>query len=262
MAIERLSGGLTPADGSDPRTFPTIFNEAADFIENGFRFAGTRYFTSSGTFVKADPLGTGDIGCRAVRVRMVGGGGGSGSCRATGASQGSGSGGGGGGAYSESFILASALTSSVTVTRGAGGAGGTAPDTAGSDGGASEFGVGTAFEVSAPGGVGSAFSLARTVPTSPASPGVANDAGTGDFAIAGSPGSSPYIFATEGTPGAGGASFLSPERGTTRSASGTNGLAGRNFGGGARGSINIPDQADARNGSAGAPGIVIVEVYV
>jgi hypothetical protein len=33
MAITRLSGGLTPADGSDPRTFPAIFNAAADDIE-------------------------------------------------------------------------------------------------------------------------------------------------------------------------------------------------------------------------------------
>lgn len=39
----------------------------------GFRYVGTRYYTSSGTFAKADPLGTGDIGLRAVRVRMVGG---------------------------------------------------------------------------------------------------------------------------------------------------------------------------------------------
>jgi hypothetical protein len=33
MSITRLSGGLTPADGSDPRTFPTIFNNAADEID-------------------------------------------------------------------------------------------------------------------------------------------------------------------------------------------------------------------------------------
>jgi hypothetical protein len=33
VAIDRLSGGLTPADGSDPRTFPAIFNVAADEIE-------------------------------------------------------------------------------------------------------------------------------------------------------------------------------------------------------------------------------------
>ena len=33
MAITRLTGGLTPADGSDPRTFPTIWNDAVDDIE-------------------------------------------------------------------------------------------------------------------------------------------------------------------------------------------------------------------------------------
>ena len=33
MAVERLSGGLLPADGSDPRTFPAIFNAAADVID-------------------------------------------------------------------------------------------------------------------------------------------------------------------------------------------------------------------------------------
>lgn len=33
MAVSRLSGGLTPADGSDPRTFPSIWNDAADVID-------------------------------------------------------------------------------------------------------------------------------------------------------------------------------------------------------------------------------------
>jgi len=33
MSITRLSGGLTPADGADPRTFPTIFNATADVVE-------------------------------------------------------------------------------------------------------------------------------------------------------------------------------------------------------------------------------------
>ena len=33
MTITRLTGGLTPGDGSDPRTFPEIFNAAADVIE-------------------------------------------------------------------------------------------------------------------------------------------------------------------------------------------------------------------------------------
>jgi hypothetical protein len=34
MSITRLSGGLTPADGGDPRTFPTIWNATADSIES------------------------------------------------------------------------------------------------------------------------------------------------------------------------------------------------------------------------------------
>lgn len=34
MSITRLSGGLTPGDGSDPRTFPEIFNGVADTIES------------------------------------------------------------------------------------------------------------------------------------------------------------------------------------------------------------------------------------
>lgn len=33
MAITRLTGGITPANSSDPRTFPAIFNEAADVID-------------------------------------------------------------------------------------------------------------------------------------------------------------------------------------------------------------------------------------
>lgn len=33
MSITRLTGGLTPGDGGDPRTFPTVFNATADTIE-------------------------------------------------------------------------------------------------------------------------------------------------------------------------------------------------------------------------------------
>jgi hypothetical protein len=35
MAIERLTGGLTPGDGADPRTFPAIWNGTADDLEAG-----------------------------------------------------------------------------------------------------------------------------------------------------------------------------------------------------------------------------------
>lgn len=33
LDITRLSGGTTPADGSDPRTFPTIWNATASALE-------------------------------------------------------------------------------------------------------------------------------------------------------------------------------------------------------------------------------------
>jgi len=41
MAVTRLSGGLTPANGSDPRTFPTIWNNTADDIEAAEANIGT-----------------------------------------------------------------------------------------------------------------------------------------------------------------------------------------------------------------------------
>ena len=34
MSITRLSGGNTPADGSDPRTFPAIWNATAQTLED------------------------------------------------------------------------------------------------------------------------------------------------------------------------------------------------------------------------------------
>ena len=83
----------------------------------GYTYAGTRYFFSDGTFEKADPLGTGDIGLRAIRVRMVGAGGGG---ARGGANVGSG---GGAGAYAEAFLLVGALSASETVAVGAGGSG-------------------------------------------------------------------------------------------------------------------------------------------
>jgi hypothetical protein len=41
MTVTRLTGGLTPGDGADPRTFPAIFNATADEIEaQGTAIAG------------------------------------------------------------------------------------------------------------------------------------------------------------------------------------------------------------------------------
>jgi hypothetical protein len=94
-----------------------------DYLTGGYLYAGTVYFTSSGSFVKADPLGTGDIGLRAIRVRCQAGGGGAGGVPAT-TTQAAVSVCGGGGSYAESFITdIASLPTSVTVTRGSGGDG-------------------------------------------------------------------------------------------------------------------------------------------
>ena len=110
----------TPDDNDLVRDGAAAIRALGDAIDGtvgqGFVYAGTRYYESSGHFEKADPLGQGDIGLRAIRVTVVGGGGGGGEV----ANRGNAGGGGGGGA--QSFITdISGLDSSVTVERGAGG---------------------------------------------------------------------------------------------------------------------------------------------
>jgi hypothetical protein len=263
MTIIRLSGGVTPGDGADPRSFPAIFNAAADYIENGFRYAGTRYFFSDGTFSKADPLGTGDIGLRAIRVRLVGGGGGTGGTAATGVNEFAISRAGGGAAYAESFLLASALSSSETVTRGAGGAGGAAGNNSGSNGATSSFGS----VVSAPGGDGGAGAAA-----SPVGAGAVLTAGGGNPATAVGDivvsGGRSIITPTPASTGLawrafGGQSFLSGAANPSPAATLTAepGVVGNGPGGGASSAMAQASQS-AQAGAAGANGIVIVDCFV
>jgi hypothetical protein len=226
-----------------------------DYLAGGYLYAGTEYYTSSGTFAKADPLGTGDIGLRAVRVRLVGGGGGGAGAPSTTGSQGAPAGGGGSGAYSESFILASALSSSETVTRGAGGAGGVGAN--GTNGATSSFGT----LVTAGGGTGGAQRAAST-----ALQGVQGQAGgavgTGDFSIPGSGGGSSYVvnpslfFGVIG--GNGGPSvFGGAGRGAPSDVAAETSAAGS----GGAGRPNHASQATA-TGAAGGNGIVIVDCFV
>jgi hypothetical protein len=206
-----------------------------DYLAGGYLYAGTVYFTSSGSFLKADPLGGGDIGLRAIRVRMVGGGGGSGGAVSIG------SGGAGGGGYAESFITDIAgLSSSVTVTRGAGGLAGTS-STAGVSGGQSSFGA----LVTAEGGDGSVNNGGAGLG------GIAS----GDLAIQGSDG---HPGGTSTAPsGNGGGSQLGGSRLGIRVGITADGLAGRLYGGGASGALG-----GTRVGAAGGNGIVIVDCFV
>jgi hypothetical protein len=265
MSVTRLSGGLTPAAGGDPRTFPAIWNATADYIENGFRLAGVRYFTSSGTFAKADPLSTGDIGLRAVRVRVQAGGGGAGGAALTTSTQYAAGGAGGGGAYAESFVLAAALGTSVTVTVGAGGAGGAAGNNNGTNGGASSFGT----LVTASGGLLGNGRAAQTVPAGRSGvSGAVQTTATGDLTFPGQggipnvtlPHSLDFITGPSGgfsRLGVGGSGRVR-ETGTA----GLDGNAGTGFGAGGSGGVNTDTQAVGRAGGAGAAGVVIVEVFV
>jgi len=48
ISLTRLSGGNTPADGSDPRTFPAIWNASATAIETAIDEAGGGGATGGG----------------------------------------------------------------------------------------------------------------------------------------------------------------------------------------------------------------------
>ena len=129
-----LNAVLT-ADGSGGAAFLALAAAGADVQE----------FTSSGSWVKP-------AGKTAVYVFAVGGGGGGGGGGRGASAIGYGGDGGYGAAHSARWLLASSLAGTVTVTIGAGGAGGTAiaagatsvDGTSGSDGGITTFGSVTA----------------------------------------------------------------------------------------------------------------------
>jgi hypothetical protein len=253
MSITRLSGGLTPASGADPRTFPTIFNEAADVIDDlgvGFRLVGTRYYTSSGTFDKADPFGDGSFDgalMRAIRVKVQGAGGGSGGAATANRT----SAGGGGGAYAEKLVTDIAgLSTSESVTVGAGGTAGADTDGAGGNGGNSE-----AFGVIAGGGTGGNAS-------SGAFGEMAGGTATGaDFSITGGEGGtrSAGVGTTVFSTSIGGSAHLGNVAAQRPGAANQAGRQGFGFGVGANGAMFV--STTAQSGGPGRPGVVIVEVF-
>jgi hypothetical protein len=230
-----------------------------DTVEtSGFRFAGTRYYTSDGTFDKSDPLGTGDIGLRAIRVEVMGAGGGGGGSDVNSLPASA----GGGGGYARSFITDIAgLADSVNVTRGAGGTAG-ANNGAGGAGGVSSFGA----VVSANGGSGGGAGAAQVPAVSAYSSGrsTRTTTGTGDLVIAGAGSDTTLTFTTFNViPGANsGGSVLSPGIIGGATVTGGNGAAGAGFGVGGAAGLNAFNQGTERSGGAGSPGLVIVDIFV
>jgi hypothetical protein len=232
----------------------TALGEVKDFLGTGtgYRYNSTVYFTSNGTFTKATyPW------LRAIRVKVQGAGGGGPGVGATGAGVAAVGQNGAGGAYAESFITDIAgLSASVTVTIGAGGAGGAAGGNNGSAGGNASFGA----LVSANGG-GGGEQFGGLAPYQTLAPIGRQSTATGDFTVAGRISEGTHLInAGRVLTAAGGGSFLGDGATPVNTTTGAAGTAGVRGGGGVSG-VNCENQATARAGGAGAAGIVIVELY-
>jgi hypothetical protein len=220
-------------------------------VRTGYVYLTTVYYTASGSFAKGS-----FPGLKAVRVRAVGGGGSCGGAAATTAGQGAIPGGGGGGEYAESFLLAAALASSETVTVGGGGAAAAAGNNNGSDGAVSSFGV---SKVVANGGEHGDGSTAGSSNLTNAG-GEGGTGGTGDLLIDGSDGGTGRRIGADITQANyGGHSHMSGS--ASAGISNTIGEPGRLYGGGSGGCNNGPSES-ARGSTAGAAGIVIIEIFV
>jgi hypothetical protein len=262
MATTGTFGWPTPDDSDFVRdgaaAIRALGNAVDSTLASGFTYAGTRYFFSTGNFEKADPLLSGPIGLRAIRVRMVGGGGGGGGSQSTLAGTTASGSGGGGGAYAEAFITDIAgLDASVLVTRGAGGTAGPV-DTNGGAGGGSSFGA----LVTASGGDGGSRG-ARGAPVSLTAQGAAGgQSGTGDLVIPGGGSINGTRIQVDLAPRlSGSASHLSGIQEGRFTVGNTTGAVGQLFGGGGQGGASIESQAGAAGG-AGGNGIVIVDCFI
>jgi hypothetical protein len=216
------------------------------------RYLGRLVYTSSGSFVKADYLGA-----RHILVKVQGAGGGSAGAAATSGGQIAQGGGGGGGGYAEKFVAVAGLDATELVTVGAGGSAG------GSGGNGGTGNTSSALGVSATGGAGGTDGTAFAFTA--ALGGTAGDGGVGsggDLNVRGSGASSGVGFGA-GRPGQsqGGGSMLGgPKRArVSLTLAGESPLSGA-FGAGANGGVNSENRA-AVVGAAGAPGIVILELF-
>lgn len=221
--------------------------------QDGYRLKQTVLFTSSGTFTKATyPW------LRAVRVRLVGGGGGGAGAAAPGAGTNISFGnGGGGGGYAEALITVASLGTTETVTVGAGGS--VSSGGAGGGGGSTSFGSLVAANGGGGGSIKPASVYGNYVPSGTGGIGTAGDLKlSGDSGTGGS-----WAGSGLGASGSGGGSMMGGGGAVTATGSGSTSLAGepgQNYGGGGGGG-SANTNAIARAGGAGAPGVVIVELY-
>lgn len=212
------------------------------------RLMGVQVVTSSALITKS-------AGAKKWRIRALGAGAGSSAAPATAAGQVSISNGGGAGAYAEGIYDVSAL-SSVTVTIGSGGVGGTAISPNGGDGGTTSVGT----LISAPGGKAGLSAGPANPPFQP----VANtnsNSPTG-WNIIGTSGSGSEAAVAVSTIYAAGSRGANSQLGVGGSVPAINTPAntGGGYGSGASGCSNGTSQP-VNPGSSGRDGVVIIEEY-
>lgn len=212
------------------------------------RLLGVQVVTSSALITKS-------AGAKKWRIRALGAGAGSSAAPATAAGQVSISNGGGAGAYAEGIYDVSAL-SSVTVTIGSGGVGGTAISPNGGDGGTTSVGT----LISAPGGKAG-------LPAGPANPPFQPVANTNSnsptgWNIIGTSGSGSEAAVAVSTSYAAGSRGANSQLGVGGSIPAINTPAniGGGYGSGASGCSNGVSQS-LNPGASGRDGIVIIEEY-
>ncbi|HHY1063092.1 TPA: hypothetical protein ACVY43_000413 [Klebsiella michiganensis] len=212
------------------------------------RLLGVQVVTSSALITKS-------AGAKRWRIRALGAGGGSSAAPATAAGQVSISNGGGAGAYAEGIYDVSAL-SSVTVTIGSGGVGGTAISPNGGDGGTTSVGT----LISAPGGKAG-------LPAGPANPPFQPVANTNSnsptgWNIIGTSGSGSEAAVAVSTSYAAGSRGANSQLGVGGSVPAINTPAntGGGYGSGASGCSNGVSQP-LNPGASGRDGVVIIEEY-
>ncbi|HEJ8623019.1 TPA: hypothetical protein SMK09_004892 [Klebsiella michiganensis] len=212
------------------------------------RLLGVQVVTSSALITKS-------AGAKRWRIRALGAGAGSSAAPATAAGQVSISNGGGAGAYAEGIYDVSAL-SSVTVTIGSGGVGGTAISPNGGDGGTTSVGT----LISAPGGKAG-------LPAGPANPPFQPVANTNSksptgWNIIGTSGSGSEAAVAVSTSYAAGSRGANSQLGVGGSVPAINTPAntGGGYGSGASGCSNGVSQP-LNPGASGRDGVVIIEEY-